>query len=74
MESEHKPSSIVANDPTRFRRLAQDELVRRGDLVENEQAELTEWEGPTGFRASSFKRPIYRAIESQPTGEATKQR
>lgn len=64
METEHKPSSIVTGDPGHFRRLKSDERVIRGDLVENEQSQLIEWEGPTGFRASSFNRPVYRLVDT----------
>ena len=64
MESEGKPSSIITGDPGRFRRLGGDELVSRGDFVENEQRQLTQWEGPTGFRASSFVHPVYRVSAS----------
>ena len=43
-----------------LRRLEFNELVSTGDFVLNEQREFEEWEGPNGFRADSFVKPIYR--------------
>jgi hypothetical protein len=43
-----------------LRRLQFNELVSTGDLVMNEQREFEPWEGPNGFRADSFVKPIYR--------------
>ncbi len=43
-----------------FRRLKWDELVTSGDYIVNEQQGFEPWEGPRGFRADSFLKPIYR--------------
>ena len=43
-----------------FRRLKWDELVVSGDFVVNENRVFELWEGPSGFRADAFLRPIYR--------------
>ena len=51
---------MKAGAPDRFRRLDWNELVCRGDFVADEQQRLEPWEGPGGFRADSFVKPIYR--------------
>ena len=43
-----------------FRRLKWNELVSRGDFVMDEHQDFEPWEGPTGFQADSFLKPIYR--------------
>ena len=50
--------------PKRFRRLKWDEMVSPGDFVTNGQRGFEPWEGPSGFRAGSFLKPIYRRDES----------
>ena len=69
MESERKPGSIVTVDLGRVRRLADDERVLRGDFIEHEPNQLTAWEGPNGFRASSFNRPVYRTTPTQDSND-----
>lgn len=54
-----------ASDPRRFRRLKWNELVWPGDFVADERLGLQPWEGPSGFRAGSFVRPIYRKEETE---------
>jgi hypothetical protein len=54
--------------PKSFRRLKWNELVSRGDFVVNEHEELEPWEGPTGFRADAFVKPIYRTQKHRLTG------
>lgn len=49
-----------AGETDGLRRLDFNELVSTGDFVMNEQREFEEWEGPNGFRADSFVKPIYR--------------
>ena len=49
----------------RFRRLKPNEVVGRGDFVANEQRGLEPWEGPGGFRAGAFVKPIYRREASR---------
>jgi hypothetical protein len=43
-----------------YRRLKWDELVSRGDFVENDRHGFEPWDGPSGFRADAFVKPIYR--------------
>jgi hypothetical protein len=43
-----------------FRRLKMNELVGRGDFIADPHLGFKPWEGPTGFRADSFVKPIYR--------------
>jgi len=49
-----------AGVPERFRRLKWNEVVRHGDFVADERLGLELWEGPGGFRADTFVKPIYR--------------
>jgi len=53
--------------PKRFRRLKRNELVSLGDFVTNEHRRFEPWEGPGGFRADAFVKPIYRLDESRST-------
>ncbi|TAL07389.1 MAG: hypothetical protein EPO07_00275 [Verrucomicrobia bacterium] len=46
--------------PDHFRLLKSNELVSRGDVVANEHQGFELWEGPSGFRADAFVKPIYR--------------
>jgi len=46
--------------PKRFRRLKWNELVTQGDFVSDGHRGFELWEGPTGFRADAFVKPIYR--------------
>lgn len=57
--------SAKADAPKGFRRLKWNELVRLGDFVVDEQGGFELWEGPGGFRADSFVKPIYRRHESR---------
>lgn len=43
----------------RFRRLKWNELVRQGDFVANGDRRLEPWEGPNGFQAGAYVKPIY---------------
>jgi len=49
--------------PTNFRRLKSHEVVSRGDYVVDQTRGLEPWEGPSGFRAGSFIKLIYRRIK-----------
>jgi hypothetical protein len=51
-----------------FRLLAWNELVRRGDFVEDGRQGFEPWEGPSGFRADAFVKQIYRRLKSAPVG------
>jgi hypothetical protein len=44
----------------RLRQLKWDELVSLGDFVMNDRLVFEPWEGPSGFQASAFIKPIYR--------------
>jgi hypothetical protein len=48
-----------------FRRLKWHELVSRGDCLMDESRVFAEWDGPFGFRASSFIKPVYREIKGR---------
>ena len=60
-----KPTSLSAKVviPKNFRELKWNERVSPGDFVMNGQ-DLEPWEGPSGFQAHSFVRPIYRATKA----------
>ena len=53
-------ASGKAGSTDRFRRLKSSELVSRGDFSRDEYRGFEPWEGPTGFRADAFVKPIYR--------------
>lgn len=55
--------------PDRFRRLKWNELVRHGDFVANGDRSFEPWEGPNGFRADAYVKPIYRRWECRPNGD-----
>jgi hypothetical protein len=55
-----REASAEACIPKRFRRLKWNELVSRGDFVEDEHRGFEPWQGPNGFRAYAFVKPIYR--------------
>jgi hypothetical protein len=64
----NKPeASAKAGVPKRLRRLKWNELVSHGDFVADEHRGFEPWEGPGGFRADAFVKPIYRRDESRPT-------
>lgn len=57
----NNPKAVAtANDAKYFRRLEWDELVVQGDFIANENHGFDPWEGPGGFRADAFLKPIYR--------------
>lgn len=49
----------------RVRRLKSNELVSQGDFVGDGRGGLKQWEGPGGFRADAFVKPIYRLAGKQ---------
>ena len=64
----NKPGAAAkAGAPKRFRRLKWNELVSPGDFVADEHRRFEPWEGPSGFRADAFVKPIYRQDESRST-------
>jgi hypothetical protein len=54
--------------PPALRRLKWNELVCRGDFVENGCLGFEPWEGPAGFRADTFVKPVYRKRGRRPGG------
>ncbi len=54
--------------PKNFRRLKWNEVVSSGDFIVNAQQGFDLWEGPSGFRASTFLNPIYRKQAARPVG------
>ena len=46
--------------PKRLRRLKSNELVSPGDFIADGNRGFEPWEGPNGFRANSFMKPVYR--------------
>jgi hypothetical protein len=46
--------------PAGFRRLESNEPVVFGDYVEKADGSFHLWEGPTGFRADTFLKQVYR--------------
>ena len=49
-----------ADGAKRFRRLKWNELVSHGDFISDGNRGFEPWDGPTGFRADAFVKPIYR--------------
>lgn len=66
-QTDESGAPAKAGIPKRFRRLKWNELVSHGDFVADEQRGFEPWEGPSGFRADSFMKPIYRQDESRST-------
>jgi hypothetical protein len=54
--------------PENLRPLKWDELVRRGDFVEDGRGGFEPWDGPSGFRADAFIKQIYRRQDGAPAG------
>jgi len=52
----------------RLRRLQWNELVRRGDFVEDGREGFEPWVGPSGFRADAFVKQIYRQLKRRTAG------
>jgi hypothetical protein len=57
-----EPSSRIAI-PNRVRALKSNELVTTSDFILNQNKKLEPWEGPSGFQADSFIKPIDREDE-----------
>lgn len=54
------PPESRAISPLHLRRLKWNELVTHGDYVPDGREGFELWDGPTGFRADAFVKPIYR--------------
>src|SRR5690349_7486789 len=52
--------SLDGRSGVRFRRVRFDELVVPGDYIKEGENCYEPWEGPRGFRAASFCKPVYR--------------
>ncbi len=57
---------VVATAPETFRLLKWNDLVKRGDFVEDGCQGFEPWVGPSGFRADAFVKPIYRKLARKP--------
>jgi hypothetical protein len=69
-EGEGSPAAPIlelVDVPKRLRRLKRNELVTRGDFVVDMQRGFEPWEGPGGFRADAFLKPVYRRDASRST-------
>jgi hypothetical protein len=62
--------AVTVREPGRFRRLKWNELVCLGDFVADGRRGFKLWEGPSGFRANSFVKPIYRPDEGRSASPA----
>lgn len=60
--NENDPAA-VSPGPEGLRLLKWNELVRRGDFVEDGREGFEPWEGPGGFRADAFVKQIYRRLK-----------
>lgn len=62
----NQPTATAKPDVLKpFRLLKSNEVVGRGDFVADEHCGFQPWEGPGGFRADAFVKPIYRRDESR---------
>jgi hypothetical protein len=52
--------ATVAWNRARFRRLKLSERVWIGDYIKSAAGGYEPWDGPGGFSASSFAKPVYR--------------
>lgn len=59
-------SSATAIVPEGLRPLKWNERVCRGDFVEDGREGFEPWIGPSGFRADSFVKQIYRRLGRRP--------
>jgi hypothetical protein len=60
--------SAKAGGLEHFRRLKRHEIVSPGDFVADQQNGFEPWNGPGGFRADAFLKPIYRRETNLPPG------
>jgi hypothetical protein len=64
--SENNPSAMAIVREC-LRPLEWDELVMRGDFVQDANLAFQPWEGPSGFRAGTFVMQIYRRLDWRQT-------
>jgi hypothetical protein len=67
---DQKETPAKISGPKRLRRLKSHELVGAGDFIPDGNEGFEPWEGPSGFRADAFVKPIYRAVRRRPTAMA----
>ena len=69
MTSEIEPATVhVVRE--KLRPLEWNELPRRGDFVEDGRKGFEPWTGPTGFRADTFVKQIFRRFKPKPSAVA----
>lgn len=71
-EAVEDATAVEAGVPEGYRRLLWNEPVLDGDFVMDEQRGFELWDGPSGFRADSFVKPIYRRDKKRPIKEVAK--
>jgi hypothetical protein len=72
-DREENGTAVEAPEPKGFRRLKFNELVSEGDFVQDETRGMQPWDGPRGFQAGSFVKPIFRT-ERRRTSVAKKRK
>lgn len=60
LEAPQAEASAQPGSPANLRLLKWNEVVCRGDFVPDDHQGFELWEGPAGFRADSFMKPVYR--------------
>jgi len=60
--------SATAIVPNGLRLLKWNEVVKRGDFVRDGRQGFEPWVGPSGFRADTFVKQIYRRLGHPPVG------
>ncbi len=65
-------TAVESGVPAGFRRLHWQEPVLAGDFVMDVQRGFELWDGPGGFRADSFVKPVYRRGKKIPSRKLEK--
>jgi len=68
-------TSLESRPEVHFRRVRPNELVVPGDYIKESEHNYQPWDGPRGFRAASFRSPVYRPeprtrTEQKPTSKS----
>ena len=63
--------AVVAGVASAFRRLRENELVWSNDYLFDRQVGLQLWDGPGGFQAGTFMKPVYRRRGASIPGSAS---
>jgi hypothetical protein len=53
-------TSLESHPEVQFRRVRSNELVIPGDFIKDGEQAYQPWDGPRGFRAASFHKPVFR--------------